>query len=171
MFTAVSLFVTEGVINICFNVRSKKHKPKIQNTIKFKTLNVTFGMGLLAAASFHLVKIHFDILDTYVAYYSTSAVLNSVLAAFIFANKDAIVFIKRKVMVWKGQLKFGQCQKFKVSLGLDQSECSGSRIESLGEIGPWIIPNGKRKYIGNSSDGQDQIRRKRRSSLFVIDID
>ena len=169
--TAVSLLLTEGTIYFCFKFRKKKHKPKIQNTIKFKTLNVTFGLSILMAALLHLIKLHLDILDSYVGHFSTSIVINPVLAAFIFANDDTLEFMERKVKVLKEQHMFFQCMWWNTRLRLNQTEFNRSRLEPLDEIGPWMMPKQSKKNIGRSSGGQHQSRRPRRSSLFVIDID
>ena len=171
VITAVSLLLTEGTIYFCFKSRNKKHKLKIQNTIKFKTLNVTFGLGLIMAALFHLIKIHLDILDTYLAHFSTSIVLNSVLAAFIFANKDTLEFINRKMKVLRDQYMFAQCMWWNTCLRLNQSEFNGVRLEPLDEIGPWMMPKQRKENMVHLGNGQHQSRRPRRSSLFVIDVD
>ena len=72
------------------------HKPKIQNTIKFKTLNLAFGFGLLCSALLHLTLMQFESKDTYIVHYSVSIVFNTMLGSFIYANEDTLTFMKLK---------------------------------------------------------------------------
>ena len=88
--------LTDRLIHqLFFKINKKVQKPKIQNTIKFKTLNLAYGFGLLSSALLHLILIHLSP-DTFIAKYTAFFVFNTMLWSFIYANDDTLTFLKRK---------------------------------------------------------------------------
>ena len=94
--------VTAIGIKIFFRFNTKlAGKPRIKNTISFKRLNIIYGLGLIFSASLTLVFMKNESRETYVAHYTVSLVLNSMLLSLILTDKDARIFFHSKFLAWK----------------------------------------------------------------------
>ena len=153
VITSVSLLLTDYLINLFFKIKKKKDKPKIQNTIKFKTLNLAFGFGLLCSALLHLTIMQFESKDTYIVHYNVSIVSNTMLGSFIYANEDTLTYMKLKKKAWHVQQKMNR--------RTERGSCENPRA-----IGPWMR--------GSEAINIDMERnpsfRPGSGSVFVIDI-
>ena len=124
-------------------------KPKIQNTIKFKTLNLAYGFGLLGSAIVHLILVNISP-NTYIAQYTASIVFNTILGSFIYANDDTLTYLKRKQKNWLDGRKLNNRIK--------QESCEKQRA-----IGPWMRGSERRDIETNHSFRQAS------NNVFVID--
>ena len=91
VLNSVSLLTTDSMIRIFFKIKSIQ-KPKVENMIRFKTLNITFSLGMLVLGLSRLVYFQIQSQDssTYIGHYTTSLVLNTTLFLFICMNQDII---------------------------------------------------------------------------------
>ena len=147
--TSVSLLLTACIIKICFTFRKKKYKPKIKNTINFKTLNLAYGFGLLSTALLHLIVMQ---LDTYMFHYTVAIVVNMMLGSFLYSNADARDYVKTKVQSWQDMRKLIKETKLE------------KKSYSTG-VGPWMQP-----AVRNKRSVRDVSYRNGSDSVFVIDI-
>ena len=92
---SITLLLTDLFINCFFKFKRNVQKPKIQNTIKFKTLNLAYGFGLMGSALLHIILMNISP-NTYIAQYTVSIVFNAILGSFIYANDDTLTYLKRK---------------------------------------------------------------------------
>ena len=99
---SITLLLTDLFINCFFKIKRNVQKPKIQNTIKFKTLNLAYGFGLLSFALLHIILMLLSP-GTYITQYTTSIVFNTTLGSFIYANDDTLTYLKRKQKNWQDE--------------------------------------------------------------------
>ena len=147
---SITLLLTDLFINCFFKIKRNVQKPKIQNTIKFKTLNLAYGFGLLGSALLHLILMNISP-NTYIAQYTVSIVFNAILGSFIYANDDTLTYLKRKKKTWQDGRK--------INNRIKQESC-----ENQMEIGPWMRGSGRRDIETNHS------LRPVSNIVYVIDI-
>ena len=152
---SITLLLTDLFINCFFKIKRNVQKPKIQNTIKFKTLNLAYGFGLLGSALLHLIVMNISP-NTYIAQYTVSVVfnaivLNTILGSFIYANDNALTYLKRKQKNWQDERKLN-------------NRIKQESYENQMEIGPWMSGSGRRDIKTN------QTLRPHGNTVFVIDI-
>jgi hypothetical protein len=153
VITSGFLLLTDFIIQICFKIRKKTQKPKILNTINFKTLNLAYGFSLLGTAMLHLIAIQFKAKDTYIVHYTVSIVGNMMLGSFLFTNEDTKKYVKYKVKMWRDQKK--QIQETK----------SGNNSNNR-EVGPWMSGSTQKEITVPRSVSY----RSGSERVFVIDI-
>ena len=143
--TSIFILLTALVIKIFFKINKQKHKPKIQNTIKFRTLNLAYGFGLLGVTILHLTLMMSKDKDTYIVHYTVSIVFNSMLGSFLLTNGDALDYLKQKLKSWIGQQK----------------------LKQKTEVGPWMNGSVRRTIVPKIQvyrpDGENPV--------FMIDIE
>ena len=89
VMTSFFMLLTDLSIRIFFKIKNIQ-KPKIENTIRFKTLNLAYGFGLLFAALLHLAVLQLKSKDTYIIHYTISIIFNPMLGSFIYLNDDIL---------------------------------------------------------------------------------
>ena len=144
---SITLLLTDLFINCFFKIKRNVQKPKIQNTIKFKTLNLAYGFGLLGSVLLHLILMNISP-NTYIAQYTVSIVFNAILGSFIYANDDTLTYLKRKQKNWQDGRNLNK-----------QASCENQR-----EFGPWMRESGRRHIETNDSFIPVS------NTVFVIDI-
>jgi hypothetical protein len=147
---SLTILLTNLFINCFFKIKRNGQKPKIQNTIQFKTLNLAYGFVLLGSALLHLILMHLSP-DTYIAQYTVSIVFNTILGFFIYDNDDTLTYLKRKKKTWQ--------EGRKLSNRIKVESCETHR-----EIGPWMRGSGRRDIETNPSF------RPVSNNVFFIDI-
>jgi hypothetical protein len=152
VITSLTLMFTELIIKYFYKMNRAVQKPKIQNTIKFKTLNLAYGFGLLGSALLHLILIQFENKDTYIAQYTVSILFNTILGSFIYANEGMLNYLKRKQKTWQDGRKLN-------------SRTNQASRESQREIGPWM-----RGGSGGRDIETNHSIRPVSDNVYVIDI-
>ena len=147
---SITLLLTDLFINCFFKFKRNVQKPKIQNTIKFKTLNLAYGFGLMGSALLHIILMNISP-KTYIAQYTVSIVFNAILGSFIYANDDTLTYLKRKQKNWQDERKLN-------------NRIKQESYENQMEIGPWMSGSGRRDIKTN------QTLRPHGNTVFVIDI-
>ena len=127
---SITILLTSLFINCFFKIKRNGQKPKIQNTIQFKTLNLAYGFGLLGSALLHLILMHISP-DTFIGQYTVSIVFNAILGFFIYANDDTLTYLKRKQKTWQD----GRILNNRIKV---------ESYETQREIGPWMRGSGRR---------------------------
>ena len=130
---SLTILLTNLFINCFFKIKRNGQKPKIQNTIQFKTLNLAYGFGLLGSALLHLILMHLSP-DTFIGQYTVSIVFNTILGFFIYANDDTLTYLKRKQKTWQEWRKLN-------------SRTEEANYENQQEIGPWMMRGSGRRDI------------------------
>ena len=155
--TSSFMLLTDLIIKIFFKI---KHipKPKIENTIKFKTLNLAYGFGLLCAALLHIAVLQLKSKDTYFIHYTISIIFNPMLGSFIYFNDDILKYLKMKMFSLKQRLTFN-----------NNNNNNMRRLETSRGVGEWMNCEGRNK--NRTYSDKNQQNKTRRDPIFVIDIE
>ena len=84
----------------------KLGKPRIKNTISFKSLNILYGIGLILASVVHLMLMQINSKDTFIVQYDITMAFNLMLLTFLVSNEDAIKFCITKCRSLKEEQLF-----------------------------------------------------------------
>ena len=105
----ISMFLisTEISIKVLFKCRAKQQgKPRIKNTISFKSLNILYSIGMILEAILHILLMQINSKDTFILNYDIPLVLNLMLLTFLVSNEDAMKFCFVKFSSWKERQMF-----------------------------------------------------------------
>ena len=106
IFTSIFVIITSITIKIYFKMeRNKPGKLLIKNTISFKRLNLTYGLGLLLTAVIQIIFMKNESMDTYMLHFTVSLGANSMLLSFLLTDKEAFGFFKRKFKQSRNKLR------------------------------------------------------------------
>ena len=101
------LISTEISIKVFFKCRAKQQgKPRIKNTISFKSLNILYSIGLILEAILHMLLMQINSKDTFIMHYDSTLALNLMLLTFLVSNEDAMKFCFVKLSSWKEKQMF-----------------------------------------------------------------
>ena len=84
----------------------KLGKPRIKNTISFKSLNILYGIGLIVESIVHLILMQINSNDTFIVPYDITMAFNLMLLTFLVSNEDAIKFCITKYRSLKEEQMF-----------------------------------------------------------------
>ena len=95
------MLITASSIKIFFRFKRSEHgKPKIKNTISFKRLNFIYCLGLICSAVMHVSCLENSSKDSYIAHFTVTLVINTMLFTLVVADKEARAFFKQKFQSW-----------------------------------------------------------------------
>ena len=157
LVTSISILLTDSIIKIFFKIKSIQ-KPRIQNTIRFKTLNLAYGFGLLGTSVLHLIVLEFDSKDTYIVHYTVSLVVNSILFSFIYANQDTLTYLKMKRNMLLNQRNLNYRTEM-------------NSFEQQREVGPWMKSSNRNRMNADRNRRCNLISPGWRDQIYVIDIE
>ena len=102
IITAMFMLGTAISIKIFFRLQTSQHgKPRITNTISFKRLNIIYCYGLIFSAIMHAIFMNMLGKKTYLAHFTVTMVINTMLLVLAIADREAKQFLKIRIKAWK----------------------------------------------------------------------
>ena len=102
IITATFMLGTAISIKIFYRLKRRQHgKPRIKNTISFKRLNIIYSLGLISSASMHAFFMSILAKKTYLAHYTVTMVINTMLMVLAIADVEARMFLIQRIKAWK----------------------------------------------------------------------